>query len=191
MMPFTITLNLDFATFDCPPFRQTLASDMGISASQLFFTSCVSGSVILSGGTTQGNIDVYATKIEAGQHTLPVLSFQGSGRTVTPPPPASSFPIAIVIGAVAGGVLLLALLLIIVCCCRARMKRQSDLSYRPPANPTYQGGGGVEMAPVPMQRDPYQASMANLAYGNPQQREPNFSSQFDDTGAAVPIGSGW
>merc|ERR1711916_392111 len=101
------------------PFTQMLATDMDVSTADLFFVSCVPGSVQLGGAATRAIIDSYADKIQSGQHTLPVISFSGNSRQVTAPP-ADTFPWVIVLAAAGGGLLLLVLLIVICCCVRAR-----------------------------------------------------------------------
>ena len=197
MIPWTLRLDLDFAAFDCPLFKSQLASDMEISVADLFFTSCVSGSVLLEGASSQAHIDAYATRIAASEHSLPVLSFSGVPQS-SPTVPADEFPVVIVAAAAGGAVLLLIVILVICCACRARRKAIEDARFAvevqhqargPQHNPSFQSGNAD---PVPPSNLP--PMMAYRPQPVPNARNPSFSSQFDNQKMSIPVappGSGY
>jgi hypothetical protein len=130
---FQLTLNYDFATFDCPPFKQTLANEFGVATGDLFFTECYEGSVVLKGYTTPAAISQYSQTVSDGNATLPVAGFFSTGTTSAPED--SGVNIGIIIGAAVGGVLLIAIIVVVIV---VLVRRNRGYGGGIRANPTFQ-----------------------------------------------------
>lgn len=131
--PFTLTLNEVFADFDCAGFPSVLSQQIGAPVTAFSFSSCIEGSVVLSGSMTVGAGDTLLTLAEAGLTTLPVLGVTFNGQTANLPNGSTAngdeFPLWAIIAAAAGGaVLLIVIIIVIVCLCKRRGK-SGDSSY--------------------------------------------------------------
>jgi hypothetical protein len=72
---FSIRLSYDFATFNCATFPPQLAQRMAISTSELIFTRCIAGSVILDASAPPAAVTTLQNQVAAGTSGLPITQF--------------------------------------------------------------------------------------------------------------------